>query len=261
MTISNTSRGAARPGLRAWRLLIVAELKMVLRDTAGLLLPLGLPLLILVMNGLGDGVQTVVEGTGGRTIFDLYVMPLTFAIIIASIGVINMPSFLTYYRRAGILQRLAVTPASPSMVLIAQVAVSVLQALVGIGLALGVAILAFGIRPPVQLWAAIGAVALAAAAMYSIGMLIAALAPTPNSAIAIGLVLFFGMGATGGMFGPATMLPELLATVGEFMPFGAAIAAISGPWGGGAFELQPVLVLTAWILVCNLVAARWFRWT
>lgn len=49
----------------------------------------------------------------------MFVLPLVLIMVIATIGVVNMPSFLAYYRRAGILRRLAVTPASPVMVLVA----------------------------------------------------------------------------------------------------------------------------------------------
>src|SRR5690625_6186416 len=64
------------------------------------------------------------------------------------------------------------------MVLLAQVIVSFLHALLGIGLAAAVAALAFGMRPPIDLAAALGVLALITAAMYAVGMIVAALAPT-----------------------------------------------------------------------------------
>ena len=126
-TPTTARRRPARPGLRAWAALVVAEGKMVVRDTAGLVVPLGLPLLILVMYGIGDLNDAVVPGSGGRTVLDLYVVPLVLTIVVGTIGVVNMPSFLAYYRRAGVLKRLSVTPASPAMVLVAQVVVSAAQ--------------------------------------------------------------------------------------------------------------------------------------
>src|SRR5690606_8904485 len=50
MTAETAAR--PRPPLRAWTALIGAETRSVVRDTAGLLIPLGMPLLILVMNGV-----------------------------------------------------------------------------------------------------------------------------------------------------------------------------------------------------------------
>ncbi|SED78651.1 ABC transporter permease [Ruania alba] len=185
---------AQRPGLRAWRTLVVCEAKMVARDTSGLIVPLGLPLLILLMSASSAGEQVV---QNGRTALEVFVLPLALTIVIAMIAIVNMPSFLAYYRRTGILRRLAVTPASPALVLVAQLVVSLIQAALGIGIALAVAALAFGAGPPENLAAAIGSFTLASLAMYSVGMVVASVAPTPNSAVAIGLVAFFALGALG----------------------------------------------------------------
>lgn len=120
----STAVDTHRPGAAAWLTLTVCEAKMVARDTAGLVVPIGLPLLILIMSASSASSEIVANG---RSVLDVFVLPLVFTIIIATIGVINMPSFLAYYRRTGILRRLSVTPASPAMVLVAQVVVSVLQ--------------------------------------------------------------------------------------------------------------------------------------
>ncbi|WFE48055.1 ABC transporter permease [Verrucosispora sp. WMMD1129] len=248
---------ARRPGLRSLVTLIGCEAKMVVRDTAGLVVPLCLPLLIMLTSA-SSASRTVVAN--GRTALDLYVLPLVFTMVVAIIGIINMPSFLAYYRRSGILRRLGVTPASPAMVLAAQAVVSVLQALVGIAAALVVAFLAFGASPPANLGAAVGVVALAMAAMYGAGMIVAAVAPTPNSAVAIGLVAFFVLGALGGMFGGRDSLPEVLAEIGGWLPFGAAVEALSSAWAGAAVPVANLIGLGATVVVGAVVAGLLFRW-
>lgn len=246
-----------RPGPRAWLNLVVCEAKMVARDTAGLVVPLGLPLLILLTSAPSAGDQVVVNGFSA---LEAYVLPLVLTMVLATIGVINMPSFLAYYRRTGILRRLSVTPASPAMVLVAQVVVSVLQALLGLGLAVAVAFLAFGARPPEHLATAVGVYALAMAAMYAVGMIVAAVAPTPNSAVAIGLVGFFALGAVGGMFGGLAGLPEPVAAVGERLPFGAAVQALAASWVGVAVEPAHLISLGVTVVVGSVTAALLFRW-
>jgi ABC-2 type transport system permease protein len=245
-----------RPGLNSWLTLVVCEAKMVVRDTAGLVVPVLLPLLILVMSAQSAGDQEV----GGLTALEFYVLPLVLTMVLASIGVINMPSFLAYYRRTGILRRLAVTPASPAMVLVAQVVVSVLQALVGLAGALAVAFLAFDARPPVHLGVAFGVYGLAMAAMYAVGMIVASVAPTPNSAVAIGLIAFFALGALGGMFGGPGSLPDGVAAVGERLPFGAAVAALSAAWTGAAVEPVHLISLCVTTVVGAVTAGLLFRW-
>ncbi len=248
---------AARPGLMSWLTLCLCEAKMVIRDTAGLIVPLGLPLLILVMNASAASSDEVVNG---RTVLDIFVLPLVFTIVLATIGIINMPSMLAYYRRTNILRRLAVTPASPTMVLIAQMLVSLVQAVIGIGVAYAVAVLAFDAQPPVNLGVAVGIVALAIAAMYAVGMIVAAVAPTPNSAVAMGLIGFFALGALGGLFGDTDNLPDQLARFGEWLPFGAAVEALSDAWAGTSVEPVHLISLGVTTVLGVVVASVFFRW-
>lgn len=259
MTDTLTLPAARRPGLNAWRQLTLAELRMVARDTSGLVIPLGMPLLILVMNGLGASDERIPE-LGGMSVMDAFVVPLTLVMVIGIIGIVNMPSFLTGYRKSGVLRRLAVTPAPPSMVLVSQVLVSIMHCAVGIALALGVAVAAFDVSGPRNLWVALGVVALTAAAMYALGMLVAAISPTPNSSVAIGLVAFFATMALGGGFGPRENLPDVLARVGEVLPFGAGVEALSAAWIGQTPDLLHLASLAGCIVVSSLIAARFFRW-
>ena len=248
---------ARRPGARSLLTLIRCEAKMVARDTAGLIVPLGLPLLILFSSAFSASDHVVVNG---RTALDVFVLPLVLTMVMAVIGIVNMPSFLAYYRRSGILRRLGVTPASPFMVLAAQAIVGILQAAIGIAIAVAVAFLAFGGNPPASTGTALGVVALAMAAMYAVGMIVAAVAPTPNSAVAIGLIAFFILGALGGMFGGRDGLPEPLAEIGGWLPFGATVEALSSAWAGTAVDGVHLISLAGTVIVGTVVASLLFRW-
>ncbi|MBB0245038.1 ABC transporter permease [Streptomyces alkaliphilus] len=234
---------------------------MVVRDTAGLVVPLGLPLLILVMNGLGSGGEEEIPGTGGRTVFDVYVLPLTLTVVVAMVGVVNLPSFLAHHRRSGVLRRLGVTPAHPVMVLVAQAVVGVIQALLGVAVAIGVAVTVFDATPPAAPLRAVALLVPVLAALYAVGTLVAAIAPTTNAAVAIGLVLFLGMGAGGGMFGPRENLPDALATVGEFLPFGASVEVLGAAWVGTPVAAGHLFALLGGTVLAGAVAARFFRWS
>jgi ABC-2 type transport system permease protein len=238
-------------------MMVRSEAKMVTRDIAGLVTPFALPLLILLTSAQGASQEVVVAG---RTVLDLYVLPLVLVMVLAFVGVLNMPSFLAYYRKSGILRRLAVTPASPLLVLLAQAIVSAIQAALGILVAAGVAVLAFGANPPLHPWAALGALALTAAAMYAMGMIVAAVAPSPSAGVAIGLIGFLGIGALGGMFGGRDSLPGPLAEVGAHLPFGAGVDALAAAWAGQPLPASALLSLAAAVVVGTVVAAALFRW-
>lgn len=246
-----------RPGSRSLMIMVAAEAKMVMRDTAGLIIPFALPLLIMLMSASAAGDETVANG---RTVLEVFVLPLALTMVIATIGIINMPSFLAYYRRSGILRRLAVTPASAALVLTAQVIVSAAQTVIGVAIAMAVAMFGFGAQLPVHLGTALAVFALAATAMYALGMVVAAVAPTPNSAVAIGLIAFFAVGALGGMFGGQDALPEPLARIGELLPFGASIDALGAAWVGATLPLEALISMAVTIAAGTTIAATLFRW-
>jgi ABC-2 type transport system permease protein len=249
-----------RPGARAWSATVLAEARMVTRDIAGLVVPLFLPALILVMTGNQAGLDTPIPGADGRTAFEIHVLPLTVAFVIAMVGIVNMPSFLAAYRRTGVLRRLGVTPASPMMVLVAQAVVAVAQILVGLAVTFGVAAIGFGAHVPVDIWAAAGVLALSSTACLGLGMLVAAVAPTPQSAIAIGLVLFLGTAAVGGLFGGLQNLPAALADIGSVLPFGATVEALGAAWAGVTVPVSAVVGLVVTTVVSGALAVLWFRW-
>lgn len=251
---------STRPPAAAWGRLVLAEVRMVCRDPSGLVVPLAVPLLLLVMFGL-SGAGTPVPGTGGLTVLDLYGAPIALMVVLASVGVINMPSFLATYRRTGVLKRLSVTPVHPSMVLLAQVVTSLAQTVLGVALALVVGRLAFGLAVPRDLGAAVGVLLLATAALFALGLLVAAVSPTPGSSVAIGMVVFFGIGAAGGLFGPTDVLPDGLARVGDVLPFGAGIQGLQAAWLGEPVPVASVVGLVVTTLLCSALSARLFRWT
>ncbi|MDI9925130.1 ABC transporter permease [Rhodococcus sp. IEGM 1341] len=248
-----------RPGLRATGALVRAEMRMVTRDTAGLIVPIALPVLVLVMNGSGTSSEIV--GPGAITAFDRFVLPLALTMIIAVVGIVNMPSFLALYRKSGVLKRLSTTPIRPTQVLAAQVITSAVQATLGIGIALSTAALLFGITPPHNPILVAAVLALGAAAMYSLGIVVAAVAPTANSAVAIGLTLFLVLGAVGGLFGPVADLPGPVAAIGEVLPFGATVSALGSAWAGTPVDIGGPIGLVVAVIAGTACAIRLFRWS
>ena len=258
MTAVRTQAIARGPGSRAWAMMILAEGRAITRDYAGLLLPLVLPLFVLVSSASMASSEPI--GDTGFTAFEVYVLPIVLTIVLAYVGLLNMPSYLSSYRKTGVLRRLGVTPASPLMVLVAQIVVSALLSLVGIALALVAAFVFFDAIAPAGALAVVGACLLVMACMYGIGMIVASLAPTTNSAIAVGILLFLGLGALGGMFGGRDLLPDVLADLSGYLPFGAGSDLIAATWTGQPVEVSMVVPLIVAVIVSAGISLAFFRW-
>ncbi|UFU04045.1 ABC transporter permease [Ruania suaedae] len=257
--MTTTLPPARRLPAAAWGQMFLTEARMIGRDTSGLIIPIGFPVLLMIVNGVSQGGnQTLPDGS---TVMNSIIMPLTISMVVALVGVVNMPSFLAMYRKYGVLRRLAVTPARPATILIAQMLVSLAQVLLGVGLMMAIGVMFFGVTLPASLGWALLVGALLLAAMYGIGTLIAAVAPTVNAGLAMGLVTFFLMLALGGGFGPMANLPEVLRTIGESLPYGAGNEALGAAWVGEQPEAGHLAALGAWALVTGGLAARLFRWS
>ena len=95
--------------------------------------------------------------------------------------------------------------------------------------------------------------------MYALGLVIAAAAPSPNAAIAIGMVVFLGSGAIGGMFGNPDNYPDALAEVGSMLPFGALVKMLQAAWLDEPFPLSSLAGTAAVILLGGALAALLLR--
>lgn len=230
------------------------------RDGAQLLLPLGLPLLILTMNAMGDSATRPSEEYTGRTFLDVTLMPMTLIMIVSMLALIFLPTNMAQSRQIGVLRRLSVTPVRPLALLVAQTVTSLLTSLLGIALALVVGALAFDAGMPQDVLTSLLVFALVAFAMYAVGLLLAALAPSANVVVAAGFVLFFGTMALGGGFGDPDSLPGALRTVGDHLPFGAGLQALGAAWAGATPEAVHVISLLVTGVAGATVAALVFRW-
>lgn len=260
MTTTTTIQ-ARHPGPGAWLRMMQAEAKMVTRTPIGVLLPLALPLLLLVMNGINVAdTDAEVPGHPGLTVLEVYVLPVVLTLVVTMIAVMNFPSFLATYRKTGVLRRMAVTPASPAMVLASQVVVSFAQVVIGLAIAFAVGVVLFDVSPPTDVLTAVLVLLACAVAMYAVGMIVASISPSPNAASALGLIAFFGMAALGGMFGPVENLPEPLADIGSWLPFGATVEAFHSTWLGETVAWENWASLGVTTVLGIGVTSALFRW-
>lgn len=227
--------------------LTVVESKLLLREPGSLFTVL-IPMFILIVFGssIGPG--------------DTTLLPMSIAIAIGLVALYLMPTALAGYREKGILRRMSTTPVAPMSLLVVQLVLQFVLALASCTALLAVAVLGLGAAAPADPLGFVLAFVLGTAAMFAIGLLIAALAPSGRAANGIGVLLYFPMAYLAGLIQPASQMPDILVTIGEFTPLGAFRQTMSEVWVGGAADPVLLGVMAAYAVVVSLAAARFFRW-
>jgi len=104
------------------------------------------------------------------------------------------------------------------------------------------------------------AIALSIAAMFAIGLAIAAGARTAGAARGIMMATFYPLMFFSGLYIPMQLLPGALQDISHVTPLGAAVEAIQDSMLQGFPPVAPLLVLAVYAVVFGLVAKRFFRW-
>ena len=244
---------------RAFLSLVRIEFRLNVREPAGLVVGLGMPVLLVVVFGSIPTFQTAQDALGGLSPLDLY-GPILMVFTLSMLALNSLPLRLATYRELGFLRRLAVTPVQPSRLLLAQLTVYATVAVAATALILGIGATAYHLRLPGSVPGLIITLVLTAAALFPLGLLIASSAPTAKAAGAIGSILFFALAFSSGLWWPLPLMPALLRTVVEKTPTGAAVKALNDTIAGDFPGLTPLAVLAAYALVFATLAIRTFRW-
>jgi len=237
--------------------LVRSEVRLFARDPLNALFGILLPTLILAGLGAVPALREPADVFGGLP-FTHYFAPSLLAISIAVLGLQTLPVGLTTYREKGILRRLSATPVRPSAVLVAQLAINLVSAALATVLMVTVAVLAFDVPLPRHPLGFAAAFVLGTAAVFSIGLLVAAFAPKAKTATAVGTVLFMLTQFFAGVYLPKFLLPEMVVRIGEFVPPG--IGAFQDAWVGDGPQPLQLLAMAAIAVAATAVAARFFRW-
>jgi ABC-2 type transport system permease protein len=235
------------------------ELKLFLRDPTAVFWAVAFPPLLLGILGAIPAFRVPSEDLGGQRVVDLYV-PIMIGFVLAMLAISVLPTYLATYRERGVLRRLATTPVRPTSMLLAQLALGLGMALLAVTLVLLVGAVAFDTALPRQPLAFLAAFLLGAAAMFAVGLLIAAVAPSGKAATAIGTMLFFPLMFLAGLYFPRAAMPEVLLHVGDFTPLAAAVQALQDATAGAWPQPLHLAVLAAFTAVAGLAAAKLFRW-
>ncbi|MFF3112247.1 ABC transporter permease [Kitasatospora sp. NPDC057904] len=244
--------------VHAVRRMATVEARLFLRDPLTAFFSLAFPVLLLVVLGCIPALRRTSPDLHGMSTIQLYA-PILAVFTLLLLGLNGLPSLLSAYRERGVLRRMSASPVRPGLLFGALVpmyvgiaTVSVLLVVLG-GLALGVPL-------PRQPLGFLLAFVLAAAAMMSVGLLIASFVPSAKAGNAVGALAFFPMMFFSGIWLPRDMSPALLDRIGDFTPSGAAVQALQDSWNGHFPHAVGLLTLAAYAVLAGAAAAKLFRW-
>ena len=230
--------------------LIFVESKLFLRDPVSLFFVLALPLGFLLIFGLGAQATTL--GT--------FLPAMEVALALGMVGLFTLPTYLATYREKGILRRLSTTPVHPAALLISQLVINLLMALLAVALVIVIGNVALGIAAPQNIVGFTLAFVLGVSALFSGGILVAAIAPRGNAASALGALLLYPSLFFAGAWLPRERMPELLARISAYTPLGATQDMLQATWAGAALQPLQLAVMAAITVIVGAAAARLFRW-
>jgi ABC-2 type transport system permease protein len=239
--------------------MVLNEARLAWRQPAGMIAGAGIALLLLVIFGEIPVFRHSVAKLGGYSTFEIYI-PILMCFSIAMIAFTYLPGPLVSYRELGILRRLSTTPVPAYWVLAAQVVVQACLMVITLALLVTVSIVFFGIAAPKDPAAMVLALALCMAALFAIGLAIAALARTSGAARGLMAAALYPMLFFSGLYYPIQLMPTVLRDISNYTPLYPAVQAIGDSWVGQFPPAQPLLVLAGYALVFGYLAKRFFRW-
>ncbi|SHN46952.1 ABC transporter permease [Cryptosporangium aurantiacum] len=241
------------------RTLFRTEIRLFLREPLLLLWTTGLPIVAFTVLAVVPGTSRPTDVLGGLSYAQVY-LGIIALIALALLATMSLPQVLGSYRERGILRRLSVTPMRPWRLLATQIGIHLACALATMVGLLIVATATFDDGFPGNVLGWLVTYLLAAAALLGLAALVAALAPSAKIANAITSILFFPLMFFAGLWLPQQQMPDLLRTISEYTPLGAAGQALTASIDGHFPPVTPLVVLAAYAVVFVGLAVRTFRW-
>jgi ABC-2 type transport system permease protein len=247
------------PPRAAFGQMVRNEARLAWRQPTGIIAGIGISVGLQIMFGEVSLFRQSSGRLGGLSTFDVYI-PILIAFAIGIIALTYLPGPLVSYREQGVLRRLSTTPVPASWVLAAQMAVQVCLMAIAVFLLLLVSMVFFGATAPKNPGGLILALALSIAALFTIGLAIAAVAHTASAARGIMAATFYPLLFFAGLWYPIPLMPGVIQGISHVTPLGAAVQAMQYSMDVSFPPVAPLLVLAAYALVFGYLGKRFFQW-
>jgi ABC-2 type transport system permease protein len=246
--------------MRSFSTLFKTELKITIRHIDSILFGVMFPVGIVLLLGAIYGSKAAYEGA------PYSMMQLSFgaftAVGIVATGLMGLPLVLADYRHKKILKQFKVTPISPGKLLLVQVLVSFLIAVISAIATALTAVIFFNYTMIGSIIKFVPAFLLVTSATYSMGMLLASIAPNIKTANLLCTMIYFPMLFLSGATVPYKVMPTGLQRFADVLPLTQGIKLLKAVSLGESLNnigFQIILMLSISV-ICILLSLRFFKW-
>lgn len=192
-----------------------------------------------------------------------FLLPGILGMSLMQLGLFATANVLVELREKQVLRRLGATPLSRTTLLASQVLFRLTIGIAQTLLVILVGVLFFHVHLQGSPLILAGVVLLGALMFVALGYLISGLARTQDSVSAITSLIQFPMLFLSGIFFPIELMPQWLRPVVNVIPL-TYLADMLRQVMTGSTPTYPMLMdlgmVTGWLVVCSVLAVKFFRW-
>ena len=246
--------------MKTFKTMLQTELKLSLRGMDMFIFAICMPLIVLIILGIIYGSKPAFDGAS-YTFLEQSFGALA-AIAICAGGVMGLPLVVSDYRAKRVLKRFQVTPVSPMLILLVQVAIYTLYAVASLLVLYAAGALLFGLRLHGSLLQFTGGYLLVMVSMFSIGLMVGGIARDTKIAGVIASILYFPMLIFSGATLPYEVMPHAMQKAADILPLTQGIKLLKAASLGLPVEnvLLSIIVMLVLAIVCITVGVKRFRW-
>ncbi|MCI7767179.1 MAG: ABC transporter permease [Oscillospiraceae bacterium] len=239
--------------------LLKNELILSIRDMNMVIFGIIMPLAVFAVLGIIYRSKPAFEGAGFTFLEQSF--GAVCAVSICGGGLMGLPLVVSDYREKRILKRFKATPASPALLLGAELAVYILYSAVSL-ITLAAAGIIAGVKLSGSAAAFLGSWLLTVISTLSIGMMVGGIAKNTKQAGVIASILYFPALIFSGTTLPFEIMPEIMQKIVGLFPLTQGIGLMKSAFLGTGSEssLIAVLVMIITGAVCSGISVRFFKW-
>lgn len=240
--------------------IIKIDFKLFIREFAAMFFTLVFPVMLLLIFGgmFGNKPSKHFNGHGYVDIST----PAYIAMIIAVTALMCLPLAVCDYREKKVLKRFMATPMPPSYILISQIIINFVMTIVGMIFLVLAGKIIFNLHFFGKIFPLALAFTLSTLSFFSLGFIIASLAPGLKSATVIANIVYFPMIFLSGAVFPTEMMPKMMLKISRFIPLTYVVDLLKGVWMGGNllnYKLELIILIVIFI-ISIIVSVFTFRW-